>query len=281
MGGFYENKTKPFTFSMDMPWQISDDTQLTLATCEAIIATGKIDPVKIADNFLYWYSRGLLTGLGSSTLGALKGLQAGGHWALVGRQGEFAAGNGAAMRIAPLAFLNPSRQTIADVCRITHRNDEAYIAALAVCECIRAIIDNKWPQNGQLIPQIIDSLPDTQVKDKLLLLNDETACISEVSLKYGNTGFAADSVPLAIYAAQQVLSLPLVEIFTQIVNSGGDTDTICSIAGQIAGAAIGFKAIPQSIQTRLSGIKEVELLKSITERFIGFVESRVGKGLLL
>ena len=64
------------------------------------------------------YNSGRLRGLGSATLKALRELQIGGHWALVGRTGEYAAGNGAAMRIAPLAFKeNVNRQTIHDVCR--------------------------------------------------------------------------------------------------------------------------------------------------------------------
>ena len=43
--------------------------------------------------------------LGSSTLKALRDLAAGAHWELAGARGEYAAGTGAAMRIAPLAFL--------------------------------------------------------------------------------------------------------------------------------------------------------------------------------
>jgi ADP-ribosyl-[dinitrogen reductase] hydrolase len=84
---------------------ISDDTQLTLATCEAIIEAKGVDPERIAGSFLRWYRAGAISGIGSSTLEALRDLDAGGHWALCGARGERAAGNGAAMRIAPLAFL--------------------------------------------------------------------------------------------------------------------------------------------------------------------------------
>ncbi len=84
---------------------LSDDTQLTLATCEAITATGKVEPAAIAEGMLRWFRAGALTGLGSATLKALRDLDAGGHWALCGSRGEMAASNGAAMRIAPLAFM--------------------------------------------------------------------------------------------------------------------------------------------------------------------------------
>jgi ADP-ribosyl-[dinitrogen reductase] hydrolase len=89
----------------------------------------------IAKHFLRWYNSGRLVGLGSSTLKALRDLQVGAHWGLSGRSGEYAAGNGAAMRIAPLAFflsIDKDRSLIKDVCYITHKNDEAYVGCLSV-----------------------------------------------------------------------------------------------------------------------------------------------------
>lgn len=108
----------------------------------AIFNSVEIRPEKVAERFLFWYSHKRLIGLGSSTLKALRELQVGGHWALVGRTGEYAAGNGAAMRIASLAFKKYIlKLTIKDVCNITHRNDEAYSGALAIYYAIRAAID--------------------------------------------------------------------------------------------------------------------------------------------
>lgn len=104
LGAEFEGCGSADVLNLDFDWLITDDTQLTLATCEAIYKTKTISPEKVADRFLNWYNRQALRGLGSSTLKALRDLQVGGHWALVGRSGEFAAGNGAAMRIAPLAF---------------------------------------------------------------------------------------------------------------------------------------------------------------------------------
>src|SRR5665213_3298616 len=94
----------PFTVDLTYAWSLTDDTQLTLATCEAIVAHGRVDPECIAAEFAREFRAGMLTGLGASTYQALESLAAGGHWALVGRKGDQAAGNGAAMRIAPLAF---------------------------------------------------------------------------------------------------------------------------------------------------------------------------------
>lgn len=132
---------RPFKTPPDA--EISDDTQLTLATCESILEAGGIRPDHLAARFTQWFEAGRITGMGASTLKAMRDLSAGTHWALAGSRGEYAAGNGAAMRIAPLAFLlNPEspadRTVIRDVCRITHHNDEAYVGALAVVIAVRA-----------------------------------------------------------------------------------------------------------------------------------------------
>jgi ADP-ribosylglycohydrolase len=76
-------------------------------------------------------------------LKSLRDLEAGNHWALAGRLGERAAGNGAAMRIAPLAFVtdpvnDDGRRFIRDVSQVTHRHDEAYAGALATVFAIRS-----------------------------------------------------------------------------------------------------------------------------------------------
>src|SRR5215813_4344022 len=130
MGAPFEGQPGPLRFRPHDDWAISDDSQLTLATCESIIETGEVSPEHIASRFVDWYRARRITGMGSSTLKALRDLDTGLHWALSGAKGEMAAGNGAAMRIAPLAFhLNPrlekDRQVIRDVCRITHHNEEA------------------------------------------------------------------------------------------------------------------------------------------------------------
>src|SRR5437762_6411094 len=134
MGGPFEGKPGPLKFHDPSNWSISDDSQLTLATCESIAEVGAVRPDRIAVRFVDWFRDGRITGVGASTLKALRDLDAGAHWALAGAKGEMSAGNGAAMRIAPLAFyLNPAvaqhRQLLRDVCRISHHNEEAYVGA--------------------------------------------------------------------------------------------------------------------------------------------------------
>ena len=134
---------------------VSDDTQFTLATCESIIENGAVHAERLASHFATWFATGRVSGIGASTLKSMRDLAAGVHWALAGSRGEYSAGNGAAMRIAPLAFLlDPAtpadRRVIRDVCRITHHNDEAYVGALAVVIAIRFILSGVWSHENSL-----------------------------------------------------------------------------------------------------------------------------------
>ena len=56
----------------------------------------------------------------------------------------------------------------------------------------------------------------------------------------------------------------LVEVLQRAVECGGDTDTIASMTGQIAGAAVGVSEIPADMLGRLS---ELTLVRRMAETF--------------
>lgn len=252
-------------------WRLTDDTQLTLATCEALVEVG-VEPAAIADSMLRWFRERRLVGLGASTLRALRGLEAGGHWALVGAEGERSAGNGAAMRVAPLAFcVDPldqeGRGLIRDVCRITHRNDEAYLGALAVVMALR----------GATLEEILEHLPDSLVRDGLagyVRLSPRPSPL-EAGTRFGVSGFVAESVPFALFAAASIGDLDFTEMLNQVLAAGGDPDTNASIAGQVAGAALGLAGLPADLLAR---VPEIEFILATGSRFADFVEAQGGLG---
>lgn len=268
VGGRYEGAYNNENISYDFDWTISDDTQLTLATCEAFY-NSEVSAENIAASFLKWFNNRKLSGLGASTLKALKELQVGGHWALVGRSGEYAAGNGAAMRIAPLAFKEEiSRQTLRDVCCITHKNDEAYVGALAVYEAVRKALTGGWKGRENLIELIIEDLPDMLVKDRLMELSGmKNLSILEIGQKFKPSAYVVDSVPLSIFAAQKIGTMDVKRIFHELIRVGGDTDTICSMAGQIIGSLIGYQQIPNDLLERYNTLHVKELINDLVEKW--------------
>ena len=269
IGGKYENTNFNQSITFDFDWSISDDTQLTLATCEAIYNSAIISPEKVAASFLDWYNRRRLTGLGSSTLKALRELQLGGHWALVGRSGEYAAGNGAAMRIAPLAFKDRiDRQIIKDICTITHKNDEAYTGALAVYYSIKKAIDGEWNGNDNLIEILISELPDTRVRDRLIEYESlKDWSIANIGERYKPTGYVVDSVPFSIFAAQKIKQQSIEEILTEMLQVGGDTDTTCSMTGQILGSLLGDKVISSNWIEKYDSLGINSLINNLVENW--------------
>ncbi len=245
-------------------WQLTDDTMLTLASCEALL-NGDCTPEMLSAYFVKYHKQNKLAGIGASTLKAILELEMGGHWSQAGRSGEYAAGNGAAMRIAPFAFKQSvSRENIRDFCRITHRNDEAYAGALSVVLAIRAILDGKWTGEQNLLDILIPQLPDTNVRDRFIEINInyDIRTIEEVA-KLGVNGYVVNSVPFAVFAASLVPKIDINTMFEQIIKAGGDTDTNASIAGQIAGALVGVKGIPINLYENLQQLSEFSWMQKI------------------
>jgi ADP-ribosylglycohydrolase len=275
LGGPHEGQPGQVSLQPDASWRLSDDTQLTLATCEAICTSRAVSPAAIADRFAHWFRRGRITGVGASTLKALRDLDAGAHWALAGRKGERGAGNGAAMRIAPLAFcLDPDRPeqrtTLRDVCRITHRNDEAYVGALAVAQAARAVAFATWRPGNNLPLQVAGSLPSTMVRERLEAVGglDPATPVAEVADRFGCSGYVAESVPLALFAAQRIGWVGFQQVLHDVIAPGGDTDTTASMAGQIAGAWLGLRGIPTDLTGRLH---DEEGLFTLAQQFAALV----------
>jgi len=258
LGGPHEGKRPPVEISDHDECRLSDDTQLTLATCEAISnCGGSVDPAVIADHFARWHRASRITGMGASTYKALSELVAGGHWALVGRRGEHAAGNGAAMRAAPLAFcLDPNdqtaRRTIRDVSRITHHHEEAYAGALAVVMAVRAAASGLFDGSNDLLRVVADVLPDTQTRDRLIALAEigQESPLREIARRFGCSGYVVESVPLALCGASRIRSLGFRTVLIELIACGGDTDTTASIAGQVMGALIGRGRLPEEMIAR-------------------------------
>jgi ADP-ribosyl-[dinitrogen reductase] hydrolase len=252
---------------------LSDDTQMTLATCETIADTGRVDPAAIAATFRAWFAARRFSGLGSATLKALRDLQAGAHWALAGARGEMAAGNGGAMRIAPLAFVLDGvseRQLIRDVVRITHHSDEAYVGALAVVTALQLT----WPSSvGELLEATAESLPDSRVRDQVEAVRTSGVAqdVGEVARRFGSSGYVVETVPLALVAAWQVAERGWQPVLTELETAGGDTDTIASIAGQLAGARLGVERLPGEM---LEALTERDELTITVESFATHLEAR-------
>jgi ADP-ribosyl-[dinitrogen reductase] hydrolase len=130
---------------------------------------------------------------------------------------------------------------IRDVCRITHHHDEAYAGALAVAIAIREGLNGNWQGENDLLPAIIDYIPDSSVRDRLIDLAkiNESVSFTALASQMGASGYVVESVPLALYASQRLETLGFARLMEELIMAGGDTDTIASIAGQVTGTIVG------------------------------------------
>ena len=103
------------------PGTWSDDSSLTLATVASMGRTGKIDPADIMDNFFMWLDDGAYTpygkvfDVGGSTRKAISRYANGIEPLNCGGKTRMDNGNGALMRILPLAFVPHTAQDILKV----------------------------------------------------------------------------------------------------------------------------------------------------------------------
>jgi ADP-ribosyl-[dinitrogen reductase] hydrolase len=227
-------------------WQLTDNTQLTLLTLEALCQEPVLLPARLATCLVEAYTRGQLTGLGASTV----------HWSQVGRGSDYGAGNGAAMRSAPFAFWPQlDRAQLRDFCRLTHHHEEAYVGALALVLALRTILTGQWTGAESLLALLVPQLPDTRVRDRLLAIQalPSPPTIAEVA-HLGTSGYVVDSVPFALFCASQTPQLGFTPMLAAIMQAGGDTDTNASLAGQVAGALLGPTQLPPALLRQLSQV---------------------------
>ena len=173
------------------------------------------------------------------------------------------------MRIAPLGFhLNPEddqdRLLIRDVCRITHHNEEAYVAALAVVVAIRSLAFNQ-ARPSDLLDILPSRLPDSRVRDRIMQLASlPNKSVADIAAKFGSSGYAVESVPLALFTARLIERQTFDELLRRVIEAGGDTDTNASITGQIAGAWLGAAKISSKM---IESLQQTNFIQQVSKHF--------------
>jgi len=141
----------------------TDDTQMTLCVADSLIAGGgALDPVDLAARFVEWLPVG--RGKGKATTEAVLRLSAGVAWDAAG---EPSAGNGAAMRVAPIGLVHLSdldflRRDAALAAVITHAHPMA-VASAVMQAFLTAWCVHRGP--GSLDPEALVSALDAAVGD--------------------------------------------------------------------------------------------------------------------
>lgn len=108
------------------------------------------------------------------------------------------------------------------------------------------------------VQDLPEALPDSRVRDRLVEFGELPPGMptGEVVQRFGSSGYVVETVPLALFLAGRMTPETFADELAQLVEAGGDTDTIGSIAGQVAGARLGLSRLPRDLVV-LAPVQEV------------------------
>lgn len=234
----------------------SDDTEHTIFVAQALLAHPDSQTHfarRLAWSFRLWLLT-LPAGIGLATLKSILRLWIGYNPA---HSGVFSAGNGPAMRVAPIgAFYAYNEHTraayVSASTHITHTDPKALIATQAIANLTAWIIREKptseppWAMLAPLLNGQLDPTWDALLS-KIEYARTQNISVEEFaeSLGLGNgvTGYIFHTVPIAIYAWLRHWG-DFEKTLSSVLNCGGDTDTVGAITGALAGATVGESGIP-------------------------------------
>lgn len=234
------------------PGAVTDDTEMSLCVARAILARGAWDPSAVAEEFARWLE-GNPVDVGATCRRGIRDY-------IRKRQVEtppnaWDAGNGAAMRVAPVALFALGDEELlsrlaVEQARLTHNHPLSDAACVAVAKMIqRALLGT--PRTGL-----------RAAADELAARHPE---FGFDGYEGDATGYVADTLRTVFHAFFSTASFE--ECLVRTVNRGDDADTTGAIAGAIAGAHYGLEAIPPRWLQALDAAVRVELTEA-AERLV-------------
>jgi ADP-ribosyl-[dinitrogen reductase] hydrolase len=240
------------------PGQWTDDTSMTLALGESLIACGGLDERDLLERFLRWFHdgensvKGYCFDIGNATAAALRAFHQTGDIHAASADPRI-GGNGSIMRLAPVAvrhWNNPdrlrgaARRQSATTHPAAEPVDASEALALLLANAIRGM-----PLTGLLSASYGPYTPKVQaVVDGSWLGKHRDAIRS--------SGYVIDTLEAAIWAIGS--SGTFEESVLRAVNLGDDSDSVGAVAGQIAGAFYGLSGIPERWRKRLAWNDRIE-----------------------
>jgi len=225
----------------------TDDTEMMVLLAESLVRCGVVDEDDLARTFAA--DCDLRRGYGAGTRQVLESLRGGLPVAEAARQvfdGRGSLGNGAAMRVAPVAvrFFDDEVLLAAQARRsalVTHAHPVGVDGAVVQARAIAAALNDDDPLEAALAAA---TTPD--LRRALQTVTERTTPALQplaLALTPGGVSAAADAaVAAAVVAGARAESFE--HAVSTAVRAGGDTDTTAAMAGAIAGARFGAAAIP-------------------------------------
>lgn len=238
--------------------QYTDDTQLTLAIGESIVANRGINYNDIASKHVQSF-QGERRGWGKATTNGCQRILIGIDWWNSGETG--AAGNGPPMKIAPIGVLYGLNiinkfdliTSCINISRMTHGDPKAATAAICQAYLVGVAIQSDldiftWELGD--IPAFAEEIENVICEENSFSISvgnaiDMVNCDGEeIRKEIGAKSFVNESVAFTYGMLYKYVD-NLQECMEKIINQGGDADTTGALAGSILGAVYGYSKFPE------------------------------------
>jgi ADP-ribosyl-[dinitrogen reductase] hydrolase len=211
------------------PGEVTDDTAMSLALGRSLIRKGGLDARDVCEEFAVWLKSGPAD-VGATCARGIRRFLERGTVAGPFLQGD--AGNGAAMRVLPVALAtlgDPARSeawTLSQA-RATHNHPLSDDACLALARMTHDLLEDRGK-------------PAVRAAAERLVGQHKA---------FGFTPYPGQSSAFIVDTMQTVLHHYLgagsfEDAVVATVNQGGDADTTGALVGMLAGATYGLEAIP-------------------------------------
>lgn len=242
--------------------EVTDDTEMSLALGDSIIAKDGVEAAAVAEAFSNWM-RGKPRDIGNTVRRGII------HYRSTGKScvavNEYDAGNGACMRCLPVALFccYGSDDELCKASRLqahtTHNNPVSDAGTETVLRMLRRLFDGANRSELQrLTEQLVTEYPEYRY-DKRREVNPSGYLVHTLKTVFqalfGHDNFEATLV--------------------DVVNRGGDADTTGAIAGMLAGASYGLRSIPER-WTRKLNPKVTMACHQQTLKLLAMAEARRG-----
>jgi ADP-ribosyl-[dinitrogen reductase] hydrolase len=230
------------------PGRVTDDTEMALLLGRSLVRRGEIDTRDICDEFAAWLKAGPIDVGNTCRRGIRRYITQG---TVEGPFFEGDAGNGAAMRILPVAlatFGHPDRVALWSCaqCHITHHHPLSDDASLTLVQMLHGLLSGN---DKRTVRKIADALIDRHRAFRFEPYQGQSS------------GYIVDTMQTVLHFYFSTDTF--VDCVIQTVNQGGDADTTGALAAMLAGATYGMAAMPATWLGKLDRTVATEIRKQV------------------
>ena len=217
------------------PGQVTDDTTMSIALGNAILAQGKVDALVAAQAFDAWM-RAKPVDIGNTVRRNLLQFRKTGN--PEAPYSDHDAGNGAAMRVLPVALstFGHTEAGVRAACRAQAHVTHNCVFSDAACECLVFMVQDamRGASKNELLHDHAHPLAAEYPAFKFRAVKQSA----------NPSGYVADTLRAVFQSFFDTDDLQ--SCLIDVVNRGGDADTTGAIAGMLAGALYGMEEIPEA-----------------------------------